>query len=264
MENKLIVFSNPEFGQIRTLEIDGEIFFVGVDIAKTLGYQIPQKAIRDHVDQDDVQTIQNGSFESNRGMLCINESGLYSLILSSKLPTAKKFKHWVTSEILPSIRKHGFYIDPKREIDPDVVINLCNQIKAQRKKLELALEDNHILEQQVHELAPKATYYDLILNCKDLVSVSEIAKDYGLSAARLNEILKELNVQYQLPGQKIWLLKSKYAGMGYTGSKTHNYLGCNGENHTKMHTYWTQAGRLFIYELLKSRGILPIIEGKKA
>ena len=194
-------------------------------------------------------------------MLCINESGLYSLILSSKLPTAKKFKRWVTSEILPSIRKHGFYIDPKREIDPDVVINLCNQIKEQRRKIELILEDNQILERQVQELSPKASYYDLILNCKDLVSVSEIAKDYGLTAKRLNEILKQLNVQYQLPGQKTWLLKSKYAGKGYTGSKTHDYLGSDGENHTKMHTYWTQSGRLFIYDLLKSRcGILPIIE----
>ena len=212
MEQSIQVFSNPEFGKIRTLEINGEIFFVGVDVCNALGYQNPRDAIRKHVDSEDVakrDTLSNGGIQSTT---VINESGLYSLILSSKLPTAKKFKRWVTSEVLPSIRKHGFYIDPKREIDPDVVINLCNQIKAQRKKLELALEDNHILEQQVHELAPKATYYDLILNCKALVSVSEIAKDCGITEARLNEIL-----------------------MGYTGSRTH-----------------------------KSRGILPIIEGKKA
>ena len=119
---------------------------------------------------------------------------------------------------------------------------------------------NHILEQQVYELAPKANYYDLVLNCKDVVSVSEIAKDYGKTAQWLNDFLRKADVQYQMQGQKTWLLKSQYATEGYTQSKTHTYLGSDGENHTKMHTYWTQKGRLFIYHLLKAKGILPLIE----
>ena len=109
MTNQLQVFQSPEFGEIRTLEIDGEIFFVGVDVCNALGYSNSRKAIADHVDPEDVtkrDTLSNGGIQSTT---VINESGLYSLILSSKLPSAKKFKHWVTSEILPSIRKHGFY-----------------------------------------------------------------------------------------------------------------------------------------------------------
>ena len=262
MENKLTVFTSPEFGDLQTLEVDGKIYFPATRCAEILGYQLPRKAVLDHCKEDGV--LKRNVIDRlgrNQEMKFIDEGNLYRLIFSSKLPAAQKFERWVVDEVLPAIRNQGFYIDPRREIDPDVVINLCNQIKEQRRKLELALEDNHILEQQVHELAPKASYYDLILNCKDLVSVSEIAKDYGLTAKRLNEILKQLNVQYQLPGQKTWLLKSKYAGKGYTGSKTHDYLGSDGENHSKMHTYWTQSGRLFIYDLLKSRcGILPIIE----
>ena len=260
MENKLQVFTSPEFGELQTLEVNGKIFFPATRTAEILGYQNPQKAIRDHCLEKGVNVLDTPSNGGIQRVKYISEGNLYRLIIRSKLPSAQRFESWVFDEILPSIRKNGFYIDPKREIDPDVVINLCNQIKEQRRKIELMLEDNQILEQQVRELSPKASYYDLILNCKDLVSVSEIAKDYGLTAKRLNEILKDLNVQYQLPGQRTWLLKSKYAGKGYTGSKTHDYLGSDGENHTKMHTYWTQAGRLFIYDLLKAHGILPIIE----
>lgn len=262
MSNQVQLFQHPEFGEFQTIEIDGKIYFPATRSAEILGYSNPQKAIRDHCQEDGCTNRSViDRLGRNQEVKFISEGNLYRLIARSKLPAAEKFEKWVFDEVLPTIRKNGFYIDPRRDIDPDVVINLCNQIKEQRRKIELILEDNQILEQQVHELSPKASYYDLILNCKDLVSVSEIAKDYGFTAKRLNEILKDLNVQYQLPGQKTWLLKSKYAGKGYTGSKTHDYLGSDGENHTKMHTYWTQSGRLFIYDLLKSRcGILPIIE----
>ena len=266
MENKLTVFSNPEFGDLRTVLIDGRPWLVANDVATALGFKNPWQALASHVDEDDLQKLEvTDSSGRIQQMNIINESGFYSLVLGSKLPTAKNFKRWVTSEVIPAVVNQGFYIDPRREIDPDVVINLCNQIKEQRRKLEIALEDNHILEQQVHELAPKASYYDLILNSKGLVSVSEIAKDYGKSAQWLNEILKELDVQYRMHGQKTWLLKAKYAERGYTSSKTHDYLDDQGNVKSKMHTYWTQSGRLFIYDLLKSRcGILPIIERDKA
>ena len=262
MENKLTVFSNSEFGDLRTINIDGRPWLVANDVATALGFKNPWQALASHVDEDDLQKLEvtdsTGRFQQ---MNIINESGFYSLVLGSKLQTAKRFKRWVTNEVIPAVANQGFYIDPKRaEIDPDVVIALAQRVKELKAQIQAAQENAIVLSNQIAELAPKATYYDLILNCKDLVSVSEIAKDYGKTAQWLNETLKELGIQYQLPGQRTWLLKAKYAGMGYTGSKTHDYLGKNGENHTKMHTYWTQSGRLFIYDLLKSKGILPLIE----
>lgn len=113
--------------------------------------------------------------------------------------------------------------------------------------------------QQIAELQPKASYYDLVLNCKDLLSISEIAKDYGKSAKWLNSYLHDVGVQYK-QGNRVWLLYQKYADKGYTSTKTHTVNGTDGEPHTKVHTYWTQKGRLFIYDLLKCNGILPLIE----
>lgn len=116
-----------------------------------------------------------------------------------------------------------------------------------------------VQEQQIAELQPKASYYDVVLNCKDLVSVTEIAKDYGRSAKWLNEKLHELGIQFK-QGGKIWLLYQKYAEKGYTSTKTQTYNGNDGEIHTKVHTYWTQKGRLFIYDKLKAENILPVME----
>lgn len=115
-----------------------------------------------------------------------------------------------------------------------------------------------VQEQQIQELQPKASYYDLILNCKDLMATSVIAKDYGKSAAWLNNYLHDKGVQYKQG--EIWLLYQKYSGNGYTSTKTHNVTGSDGLQHNKVHTYWTQKGRIFIYQLLSADGILPLIE----
>ena len=108
--NNLQIFDSPDFGQIRTIQQNGEPWFVGKDVADILGYQNGSRDVNRHVDEDDRQNYQNGTFESNRGLTIINESGLYSLILSSKMPKAKEFKRWVTSEVIPAIRKTGGYI----------------------------------------------------------------------------------------------------------------------------------------------------------
>lgn len=115
-------------------------------------------------------------------------------------------------------------------------------------------------EQQkvIEELQPKATYYDLILQCPDLVSTTEIAKDYGMSATKFNRLLHDLKIQFKQSG--VWFLYQKYAGFGYTKTKTHNYSDDNGVQHSRQHMYWTQKGRLFLYELLKSENIVPLIE----
>lgn len=256
--SKLEIFENSEFGEIRTLEIDNEPWFVGRDVATVLGYSNPRKAIGDHVDDEDKGVTKCDTPGGSQDLTIINESGLYSLILSSKLPNAKAFKRWVTSEVLPTIRKHGLYaIDDILE-NPDIAIQALTKLKeerAARKALEL---DNQVKSQQIAELQPKATYYDLILQCKDLLSVTEIAKDYGLSAKAMNTMLHNLGVQFNQSG--VWFLYAKYQHEGYTQTKTQNYNRPDGTQGSKVHTYWTQKGRLFIYNLLKSEGVLPNIE----
>ena len=259
---KLEIFNNSEFGSIRTTLIDKQVYFIGKDIAEALGYSNTKDAISSHVDEEDKRIIQrseNATFEiPNRGLTVINESGLYSLILSSKKPNAKKFKKWVTSEVLPSIRKHGMYVTDDLLNDPDLAIAAFTALKKEREKAKLLKETIAIQNQQIIEMKPKASYYDLVLNCKDLVAISVISKDYGWSAKRMNSYLKEKGVQFKQG--VIWLLYQKYAEQGYTSTKTHSYNGSDGNTHTKPHTYWTQKGRLFIYSLLKADGILPLIE----
>lgn len=188
----------------------------------------------------------------------INESGLYSVILVSRKPEAKKFKRWVTHEVLPSIRRHGLYATDELLANPDFLIQALQELKAERAKNAELTTTISIQEQQIAEMKPKASYYDVVLNCKDAVSITTIAKDYGKSGRWFNEYLHDLGVQFRQG--KIWLLYQKYAQHGYTTTKTHTYPGNDGTMHSKVHTYWTQKGRLFIYELLKDHGILPLIE----
>lgn len=128
----------------------------------------------------------------------------------------------------------------------------------QEEKIEALRLENKVQEQQIAELKPKASYYDLVLQCKDLLSMTEIAKDYGMSAKGMNKLLHDLGVQYKQSG--IWFLYSKYQSNGYTQTKTQNYSKPDGSQGVTTHTYWTQKGRLFLYELLKANEILPMIE----
>ena len=257
--NELKIFENEQFGKIRTVEIDSTPYFVGKDVAEILGYTNPTKAMQDHVDEEDLSFNESLKLSRQSGAWLINESGLYSLILSSKLPKAKEFKRWVTSEVLPAIRKHGVYAVDEVLENPDMLISALQALKEEKAKAKRLTETLAVQEQQIAELKPKASYYDVVLNCKDLVSVTEIAKDYGKSGKWLNEKLHELGIQFK-QGGKIWLLYQKYAQRGYTSTKTQTYNGNDGEVHTKVHTYWTQKGRLFIYDKLKAEGILPIME----
>lgn len=257
--SELQVFNNAEFGSVRSLMVNGEPYFVAKDIAEILGYANPQKAVRDHVDEEDKGVNEMVTPGGKQSFVVINESGLYSLILSSKLPSAKRFKRWVTSEVLPAIRKHGVFVMDDIVNNTDALIEALQAFKAERLQRVALEEENAVQKQQLSEMRPKASYYDVVLNSPDLVSVTEIAKDYGKSAQWLNEKLHDKGIQYK-QGGRIWILYQKYAEKGYTSTKTHTYPDSNGEIHTKVHTYWTQKGRLFIYDLLKGDGILPTME----
>ena len=257
--NELKIFENEQFGTIRTVGIDNTPYFVGKDVAEVLGYSNPRDALAKRVDDEDKGVANCDTLGGKQQLTVINESGLYSLILSSKLPKAKEFKRWVTSEVLPAIRKHGVYAVDEVLENPDMLISALQALKEEKAKAKRLTETLAVQEQQIAELQPKASYYDVVLNCKDLVSVTEIAKDYGKSAKWLNEKLHELGIQFK-QGGKTWLLYQKYAEKGYTSTKTQTYNGNDGEVHTKVHTYWTQKGRLYIYDCLKAENILPVME----
>lgn len=251
---ELQIYQNAEFGSVRTATVNGEVMFVGKDVADILGYTNTPKAIRDHVDDEDKLTERIVLSGQNREVIFINESGLYSLILSSKMPNAKKFKHWVTAEVLPAIRKHGMYAIDEILENPDLAIAALTQLKEERERRKQLECQTLIQRQQIAEMKPKASYYDLILQNKNTVPITQIAKDYGMSGRKFNELLHELGVQYKF--RKTWLLYQQYAECGYTQSKTFQI----NEGRCAMHTYWTQKGRLFLYDLLKNEGILPLIE----
>ena len=256
--SELQIFQNAEFGSVRTATIDGEPYFVGKDVATILGYSNPRDAISKHVDDEDKGVAKCDTLGGRQEILFINESGLYSLILRSQLPAAKRFKRWVTSEVLPAIRRHGMYATEELIANPDLAIAAFQALKAEREK-RIALEEAVAVQaQQIAELKPKASYYDVVLKCKDAVNISVIAKDYGWSAQRMNEYLHQKGVQYKQAD--IWLLYQKHAGCGYTKTNTHVYEDTCGREHTKVHTKWTQKGRLFLYDRLKKEGILPKIE----
>lgn len=260
--NKLEIFKNEKFGEVRTIVIDNEPWFIGKDIATVLGYSNPNEAILDHIDEEDKLNSKTlSSFELNlgqRGGWLINESGLYSLILLSKLPMAKEFKRWITHDVIPSIRKHGAYMTENTLEscinNPDFAIGLLTALKEEREKSNILKAKVTEQNKQIEEMKPKASYYDIILNCKDSMPITNISKDYGMSAKAMNAKLHELGVQYKQSG--MWLLYQKYANMGYTQSKT---FAIDTDN-SHMHTYWTQKGRVFLYNLLKENEIIPTME----
>lgn len=268
--NNIQVFNNPEFGDIRTVEIDGKPYFVGKDVATALGYSNPTKSIRDHVlNEDKKMGVQNvtpsvtDSFGRVQYPTWINESGLYTLIMRSKLPSAERFQHWVTSEVLPTIRKTGAYTwTPQNMTDYEIIaagLEASQRVIA-KKEEEIKLKDKQLMAQQevISELQPKADYVDMILECQSLVLTTQIAKDYGMSARAFNKLLHELGIQYKVGDQ--WVLYAKYQACGYVHSTTYEYTRRGGIVGVKMRTEWTQKGRLFLYETLKKEGYLPLIE----
>lgn len=265
--NKLQIFKNPEFGAIRTLEKDNEVWFIGKDVAEILGYSNTRDAIARHVKDEDKTSVVifDGGSNYRSKTTFINESGLYSLVLSSKLPTAKKFKRWVTSEVLPSIRKHGIYATTQTIesmlADPDNAIKVFTALKEERvkrieqeKQIATLTAENQIQAQMISEFKPKVEYVDIILRSTDTVTTTQIAADYGLSAKKLNKILHDEKIQHKVNDQ--WILYKEQMNKGYTKSETIDITRSDGRVEAKMYTKWTQKGRLKIHEILTQLGFI--------
>ena len=254
--NGLQTFSNNEFGQIRTVFMDGEPWMVGKDVARALGYKEPTKAAREKVDAEDRGVSKIDTPSGIQEMTIINESGLYSLVLSSKLPGARKFRRWVTSEVLPSIRKTGGYNLPK---DFPSALRALADTEEQRLAL---LAENKRQRQAIADFEPIKNYVDTILSCEGAMAVSQIAADYHISAIKLNRILHEAGLQYRVNGQ--WILYQQHAGKGYTESETITINHRDGSVTTRLFTRWTQKGRLLIHDILTKQGIQAAMDKEGA
>lgn len=268
--NELKIFENPEFGSVRLVEIEGEPWFVATDVCGALEVKNASQALT-RLDEDEKMTtlISNeGAATGKSQMAFVNESGLYSLVLGSRKPEAKAFKRWITHDVIPTIHKHGAYMTPeaieKVLYNPDYLIALANTLKDAQEKnkalTEQVFAQNQQIDsqaQQIAELEPKGIYYDIILQTENTMTTTQIAKDYGFSAQLFNKILHELEIVYPQNGS--WVLYQQYANSGFGKTNTYTYWKGDGEN-SSLSLVWTQTGRLFLYEKLKSHGILPVVE----
>jgi len=233
--NELQIFNNEEFGQVRVIEVNGEPYFVGKDVATILGYKDTSDAMKRHVDDEDKLTRCFTDSGQSREMYVINESGLYSLILSSHLPKAKEFKHWVTSEVLPSIRKTGSYHMPQ---------TYAEALRALADKAEeaerLAIENN--------KMKPKADFFDAVADSKDAIEIGQVAKVLNLPGIGRNKLFGILRAKGVLMNDNIPY--QKYIDKGYFRTIEQKYTMPDGETRISIKTLAYQKGVDAIRKLL--------------
>ena len=258
--NELQVFNSKEFGDIRTTEIDGKPYFVANDVARALGYKRPADAVTAHCKGSVKHRYLTDGGEQE--LKVIPEGDIYRLTVRSKLPSAEKFEKWVFDEVIPSIHQYGAYMTEqtieKALASPDFLIQLATKLKDEQTRRKEAEAEIRVKDQIIGELKPKADYYDEILKNPGLVTITQIAKDYGMSGKNMNRILHELGIQYKQSEQ--WLLYSDYHCLGYTQSEVTDIIRSDGTPDVKLLTKWTMKGRLFLYNKLKEKGIIPVIE----
>jgi prophage antirepressor-like protein len=238
--NEIQIFKNHEFGTIRTISNEqGEALFCAKDVCDALGYKQTHKAVERHVDKGDGMKRPTPTASGIQTMLYINESGLYALILSSKLESARRFKHWVTSEVLPSIRKQGGYIVARPHESDEVILARALQI------MQATLQRR---DEQIAQLKPRADYADHVLDSISCFTVTQIGKELNMTGHDLNRLLCEMRIQYVQSGQ--YLLYADYARQGLAKNRSFEYHTSDGELRTKTYLVWTERGRDFIHRLI--------------
>ena len=260
--NEIKVFDNPQFGKVRTAGTSENPLFCLPDVCKALGLNASH--VRERL-EDGVVSTDTITDNLGRAQVAnfVNEDGLYDVILDSRKPEAKVFRKWVTSEVLPSIRKTGQYsTNVPQTFSQALMLAARQQDEIERQKAALAQQGEEIvkLSNEVMTMKPKATYYDLILNNPSTVTITQIAQDYGMSAKKFNQILCDFRIQHKV--NKQWILYADNINKGYVQSKPTNIPLANGTEKVVYNTEWTQKGRIFLYEKLKQAGILPMIENK--
>ena len=243
MTNQIQIFENQEFGTIRTMSNEhGEVMFCGKDVAEALGYSNTKDALLRHVETEDKLGSRITTSGQSRTMTFINESGLYSLILSSKLDSAKRFKHWVTGEVLPCIRKQGGYMVAQPGETDEMVLARALQI------MQTALKRR---DEEIARLKPRAEYADHVLDSITCVTTTQLAKELDMTAQELNRRLCEMQIQYWQSGQ--YMLYAEFARQGFARSRTRKHTLKHGMVLTEMYLVWTERGREFIHRLLNPK-----------
>ncbi|WYU49983.1 phage antirepressor [Bacillus sp. FSL K6-0047] len=250
--NQLQRIFNYEYHQVRTVVIQNVIWFVAKDVCEILNIKKHRDALS-RLDEDERGSVVVDTLGGSQTLSSVNEQGLYALIFTSRKPEAKSFKRWVTHEVLPTIRETGSYSVNQPSYMINDPIARAEQWIRERKEL----EQERLRAAQYEE---KADYVDRILQSPGAITITQIAKDYGLSAVRLNQILKDEGVQFKRRDQ--WLLTARFAGKGYTKSQTTVIKRSDGREDARMHTVWTQKGRLFIHEIMKKHGYAANVEKK--
>lgn len=253
--NEVKIFNNPLFGEVRVFIVNNEPWFVGKDVALLLGYAKPENALSTHVDDEDktITLIQGTGSNYKSNTTIINESGMYSLVFGSRLKTAKEFKRWVTSDVLPSIRKTGGYIATTQEDTPELIMARALQvaqatINKHQQMLEQANERIALQDTQLKQQAPKVKYVDDVLQSVNTYTSTQMSKELGLrEAEQLHKILKEKGVMFKQSGQ--WMLTAKYCEHGYTKPRTHQFTRNDGSVGTNTTTVWTEKGRVFLHNM---------------
>lgn len=249
--NELQIFQNPQFGEVRVVQKDGEPWFVAVDVCRVLELGNNRQALA-RLDEDEKGVISNDTPGGKQSLNIVNEPGLYSLVLGSRKPEARAFKRWITHEVIPSIRKTGSYTLPRDY--PSALRALADEAE----KNQLLAAENEAQRQEIADFQPKKQYLDTILASPGAMAITQIAADYGMSAKQLNRILHEAGVQRKVNGQ--WILYREHMGKGYTKSATIPITHGDGSPDAKVHTYWTQKGRIFLWNILTARGILAVMD----
>lgn len=269
--NEIQIFNSPQFGEIRTATDDNnEPLFCAADVCKALGYVNGRDAISKHVDDPDVAkrdawvttgTKADGSEAKRQTLMTfVNESGLYSLIFGSKLESAKQFKRWVTSEVLPEIRKNGGYIRGNVDETPEelmaralaVAKQTLERVERERQQLASTNENQRIQlgiqDAEIKKAAPKVEYYDKVLQSNCTMTTTQIANGLGMPCHRLNKLLRDAGIQYKQSGQ--WLLRSPYTDFGLHAVRTQTYTHADGSIGTSQYTVWNERGKRFISALV--------------
>lgn len=248
--NSLKVFNNEQLGEVRVIVNEsGDPLFCLVDICRALNIQNAAQ-VAQRLDEDERYMFNIGR-QGNTTF--VTEPGLYTVIIRSDSLMAKPMQKWVTSEVLPSIRKHGAYLTPEKIeetlLNPDTIIRLATALKEEREQRERLRIQNEIQSKQLKESAGKVDYYNNVLQSETAITTTVIAKELGMSAYSLNGMLHRNKIIFK--SGKTWVLFSPYQNKGYTKTKTIHYTDSLGREKTEIHTYWTEAGREFIHQFIK-------------